>query len=283
MRRSTLATAFLVPRRKDEGTRGPGTRPARASNTPPGDGKRVAGVFEPAIRAAPPAGAAAGGGPGRVLRTGFGVLLLFLCAGAAGALAGDPAAPGEPGREDVLARFAPDQRQKLLAGEPVFESLVSDGDSSSPKGSGRASVLVKAPVEVCFRKFCEIDKHPLYFPRKTVSRVLEDHGTELVVYKELKFPLKTVKFYVRYTVDPAAHRIDFRIDKSRPGDIRESEGFFHFIEVDSGTTLFDYGLLKAEPGMAVPGFIRQYLTSHDLPKVVLNFKKWLESGGAWKK
>jgi len=183
----------------------------------------------------------------------------------------------------ALVRFSPEQRRKLLAGEAVFDSRVTDAGTSGPKGQGRASVLVNAPADLCFRKFCEIDKHPLYFPVKKVSRVVEDRGTELVVYKELGFPLKTMKYFVNYTVDPAAHRVDFRLDKSRPHDIGDSEGYFHFIEVDARTTLFDYGLTKAEPGMPVPRFIRDYMTSHDLPRVVSNFKKWLESGGAWTK
>jgi hypothetical protein len=117
-----------------------------------------------------------------------------------------------------------------------------------------------------------------------VSRVLgvrEDGKTS--VYKELDFKLKTIRYYVLYTIDPGEHRIDFELDESKESDLKASRGYFHFIPVDKDTTLFDYGLLKTAVGIKVPGFIQKYLTSKDLPRVVNNYKQWLESGGTWKK
>jgi hypothetical protein len=185
---------------------------------------------------------------------------------------------------DALGRFSPEQRAKLLAGEPIYEYVINDGDSGSPSGFGKASVLIQAPADRCFQTFCDFDRHPLFFPHITLSRTVVGQGTnDLILYREMSFPLKTVKFYIHYKVDPAAGRVDFELDKSRPADIRDSGGFFHFIPVDANTTLFDYGLTKAEPGMPVPGFVSRYLTSQDLPRVVSNYKKWLESGGSWKK
>ena len=110
---------------------------------------------------------------------------------------------------------------------------------------------------------------------------MEDGRTS--VYKELDFKLKTIRYYILYTIDPVAHRIDFNLDESRESDIKASQGYFHFIAVTPDTTLFDYGLTNTAVGMKVPGFIRRYVTSKDLPRVVNNYKHWLESGGTWKK
>jgi len=213
----------------------------------------------------------------------FGIMWLFAGLFPAHLLAGaQPAAVGGV-ESGPLARFSPEQREKLLAGEAIYEYVIQDGTSSSPSGYGKASVLVKAPADRCFQSFCEFDKHAQYFPHMTASRVVASEGDFLILYKELSFTVKTVKYYIRYKVDPAAHRVDFEMDQSRPLDIKDSGGYFHFIAVSPDTTLFDYALTKAEPGMAVPGFISRYLTSQDLPRVVANFKQWLESGGTWKK
>jgi hypothetical protein len=218
-----------------------------------------------------------------MLKSVFLVLTLLCLGWGPPVLADEAAAKPDNSRVDVLARFSPEQREKLLAGEAIYEYVINDGDSAAPKGYGSASVLIKAPVDQCFKSFCEIDKHPLYFPHKTVSRVVEWKGSDAYVYKEMEFPLKTMRYYVWYKIDPVEHRVDFNLDKEHTSDIRDSAGFFHFIEVDPQTTLFDYGLTKADPGIRVPKFIQKYLTSQDLPRVVSNYKKWLESGGTWKK
>jgi hypothetical protein len=212
------------------------------------------------------------------------LLLLFVWP----ALAAEPADPGEKAMEkapaSVLDRFTPEQQKKLLAGEAIYEAQMANEKSDSPSGAGKAFVLINAPVEECFEKFSDFEAHRLYFPRKTVSKVLEvrEDGT-VSVYKELDFKLKTIRYYIIYTIDPEAHRVDFDLDEARESDIKASQGYFHFIAVDKDTTLFDYGLVNTEVGVKVPGFIRRYLTSKDLPRVVTNFKNWLESGGTWKK
>jgi len=201
--------------------------------------------------------------------------------GAAAAV--EQAATTETTTATVLDRFSPDQRAILLKGKAIYESILEGEDGGSPSGTCKASILIQAPVDECFRRFAEVESHRLYFPRKTVSNVLEVRDGKTLVYKELDFKLKTIKYHILYSIDPADHRIDFELDKSRPADIKESEGFFHFIEIDEDTTLFDYGITKAELNIKVPGFVRRYLTGKDLPRVVTNYKRWMESGGTWKK
>jgi len=191
----------------------------------------------------------------------------------------------------VLERFSPEQKKDLLAGEAVYEYELEEqgdgkgeGQAEKTSGGARAFVLIHAPVETCFERFSDIETHTQYFPRKTVSRVLgvREDG-RVSVYKELDFKVKTIRYYILYTIDPAEHRIDFQLDDSRESDINSSQGFFHFIAVDPDTTLFDYGLTNTAVSMKVPGFIRRYMTSKDLPRVVTNYKKWIESGGTWTK
>jgi len=203
--------------------------------------------------------------------------------------AGRTAAAGPAFGPDVasssqLERFTPEQRKELLAGQAVFEHVLEGENTTTPSGHARAFVLIRAPVEECFRRFADAETHTLYFPRKTVSRVegVREDG-RVSVYKEFDFKLKTIRFHVLYAIDPEAHRIEFNLDESLPADIEASQGYFQFLAATPDVTLFDYGLVNAALGIRVPAFIRNYLTSRDLPQVVTNYKSWLESGGTWTK
>ena len=212
------------------------------------------------------------------------VITLVLCAFSVGkATAVDQAEAAVTQAPSALDRFSPEQREQLLKGKAVYEYIVDSENKGSTSGQCKASILIKVPVDDCFNKFAEIEKHKLYFPRKTVSDVVEVRDNKTLAYKELDFSLKTIKYHILYTINPEAHRIDFELDKSHPSDLKESEGFFQFFAIDGNTTLFDYGITNAEANVKVPGFLRRYMTSKDLPKVVTNYKKWVESGGTWKK
>jgi hypothetical protein len=211
----------------------------------------------------------------------FSLLFFF---SAVPARSGDPDFRPAVAASTVLDRFTPEQKKELLDGEAIYEFVVEGEKSDKPSGGGKAFVLIHAPVEECFTRFADIETHTQYFPRKTVSMVLgiqEDGRTS--VYKELDFKLKTIRYYVLYTIDPVAHRIEFNLDESKESDLKASQGYFHFIAVTPDTTLFDYGLIHTAVGIKIPGFIRRYLTSKDLPQVVTNYRNWLESGGTWKK
>jgi len=182
-----------------------------------------------------------------------------------------------------LARFAEVERDKLLAGEAVFSHAVCGDDGEAGSGSGRASVVIDAPVETCFEIFSDLAQQRHYFPRKTRSDVIASKGNRSWVRTEVDFSLRTIVYTVRYTVDRAHHRFDFELDKRYPHDIDELSGYFRFEQIDGRRTLLTYVVTRLDSGMAVPGFIRKYLTSRDLPAQVVNVKRRIESGGTWKK
>jgi len=225
-------------------------------------------------------------GAGRWVKTAV-LLYVMLPVGSpapGGALAGPRAFGPEAAASPVLDRFTPEQKKELLQGGAVYEYEMRDEKSDRPQGGAKAFVLIHAPVEECFRRFSDIETHTQYFPRKTVSKVVGLHPDgRTVVYKELDFKLKTIRYHILYTIDPGNHRIDFDLDESRESDLKASQGYFHFIAVAPDATLFDYGITKTAVGLKIPGIIRRYLTSKDLPRVVTNFKNWMESGGTWKK
>jgi hypothetical protein len=187
--------------------------------------------------------------------------------------------------DPALARFTPEQQKKLRAGEEVYEPRVEEATTAGGKKkfTAAAMIIINAPIEQCFKMFCDFDKQYLYFPQITKTNVISSSGNRYVIYKELDYRVMKIKYTHILTVDPQIHRVDFATDPSGVNDVKFSQGFFQFQKIDDKRTLFTYGLTKLDPGIQVPEFIQRYMTSRDLPKMVVNLKKWIESGGTWKK
>lgn len=183
----------------------------------------------------------------------------------------------------VLDRFKPDQKQKLLAGEVVYEFIKKNTPDGKSGGHGQSYILINVPIDEAWKMFCEFDKQYQYFPRKTVSKVLQSSPTSALIQNEFNFYVTTIKYTVRYTINQSAHRIDFKMDPKYPHDINDTAGFFLFEKVDDKRCLFTYGATLVDTGLQVPAFIQDYLTSKDLPTQALNVKKRLESKGKWVK
>ncbi len=192
---------------------------------------------------------------------------------------------GKQAEKSLLERFTPEQRDRLLAGDAIYESLLIENPDGSTSAYGQTTAIINAPVEECFRMFCEFDNWRLYFPRIKTSRVIKtsEDSKRLVFYKELDYILTTIKYTQTLTVDPEAHRVDFTIDPTGINDIKASEGYFIFEKMNENTLLFTYALTKMDIGIKIPGFIQNYMASRDLPGVAVNIKKRMESGGKWKK
>ncbi len=185
--------------------------------------------------------------------------------------------------KDPLERFSAEQQKKLKAGDAVFEHVQKKGPDGNIHGHAQSSAIINAPVDKSFDMFCEFDKHHRYFPRKTASEVIKSGEGWALVHKVFDFYLVEVEYVVRYDIDPEKHRVDFKMDKDYKHDIKDTAGFFDFDKIDKDRCLFTYAATKVDTGLMVPGFIQKYITSRDLPAVVLNIKKRIESGGEWTK
>lgn len=192
-------------------------------------------------------------------------------------------AEADEGADGPLAGYTPKQRQRLLAGKPVFSHAKGSAGEGANRGSGRAAVVVEAPIDTCFEIFGDLGQQYLYFPRKTRSDVIASQGNRRWVRTEVDFSVKTIVYTVRYTIDRSHHRFDFALDKRYPHDIAELSGHFRFERIDDRRTLLTYVATELDSGFAVPGFIEKYVTSRDLPAQVVNVKKRIESGGSWTK
>ena len=185
--------------------------------------------------------------------------------------------------KNPLDRFSKEQKEKLLKGEAIYEYVLEEDGDKGAKAHGRAVALVNAPAEKGYKIFCDFEKEHLYFPRMTVSKVLDTKGNVSRVYKELDFGIATLRYTHFMTRNDKELRVDFEKDPKGVNDFKESAGYFQFVKNDDKHCLFFYGLTKGEIGVPVPEFIKKYVTSKDLPDIVLSVKKRVESGGTWQK
>jgi hypothetical protein len=180
--------------------------------------------------------------------------------------------------QDPLQRLTPEQRQKLLTGEAVYEYR----EAGEGQGTGVAMIIINAPAETCFKIFRELDKQSQYFPRKVMSEVVKSEGNKVLVHNRFDYFVATVEYYSQYTIDPQKRRFDFEMDKDYPHNVSESAGYFLFEQIDDRRTLFTYAATRLDIGADVPEFVRQYLISRGLPAQAVNVKKRIESGGKWR-
>jgi hypothetical protein len=183
----------------------------------------------------------------------------------------------------VWNRFTIEERKKLKAGETVYRYAEIKDEDGKTRGRAWSSVIVKTPIDQCFKIFLEFDKHHLFIPRKTKSEVIKTWENKTLVHNEFDFYLLKVEYTSLFTVDEKEHRVDYDMAPEYKHDINDTEGYFHFEKIDDTRTLFTYAVTKVDTGLTVPSFVMEYLTSRDLPNVVLNVRKRIESRGKWTK
>jgi len=175
------------------------------------------------------------------------------------------------------------EKNKLLQGEVIYQSVKSTDAEDRLSGYGQSLAVVNAPIEKCWEIFTQYEQQQEYFPRKTLSRVIDQKPGLVLVQKEFKFYWAKIKYVNQYKIDPKNFRIDFQIDQTYPHDLKDSAGFFLFEKISPDTTLFIYAVTKLDTGIKTPQFIQNYIQKRDLPAVAENVRKRIESNGTWKK
>ena len=200
--------------------------------------------------------------------------VLFICPGNISSLWG---------MDSPLDRFTKAEREKLLAGEVLFQYVTSDGSEEKGLGHGEAYAVINRPIEECFRIMTDVKNKYLFFPRVIESRVIKSDGNRIWEQEVLDFKIRKIKYVLLITLTPEHYRLDFRLDPNYPHSLKHTGGYRYFEKLNEKSALLTYAVTRVDVGIPVPGFIRKALSSRDLPGVVRNLKKRIESGGTWTK
>ena len=186
------------------------------------------------------------------------------------------------GDKTPLDRFSKEQREKLLAGEVVYEYINFEGQEKG-LGHGQAYVIVKKPIDVCWSMITEFDKKKEYYPRVVVSEVVKREENKAWVREVLDFGIANIEYVMVQNLAPEKRRVDYSLDPAYQHDLKDTQGFWYWEKIDENASLLTYAVTKADVGIPVPEFIVKALSSRDLPGIAGNLKKRIESDGKWRK
>ena len=187
------------------------------------------------------------------------------------------------GMESPLDRFTPEQKDKLLAGEILFQYVIENGSGEKGLGHGEVYAVINRPIEECYRIITDIKNKYLFFPHVIESSVIKSEGNRIWEKEVLDFKIRKIEYVLLITFSPEHYRMDFRLDPNYPHSLKDTRGYRFLEKLDEKSALLTHAVTKVDVGIPVPGFIRRALSSRDLPNVVRNLKKRIESGGTWSK
>lgn len=82
--------------------------------------------------------------------------------------------------------------------------------------------------------------------------------------------------------DKSCYCQSWKLNPGYDNDMKEVSGYWKFYWVDDKHTLARYGTW-VETGISIPSAVQEYLTKRDLPEALGAVKKWVDSGGKYRK
>jgi hypothetical protein len=146
-----------------------------------------------------------------------------------------------PAQAQEATEFSADERRRLLAGELVRRNI-SRREGANDLFGGASWQLVRAPIEEVWELVNDPRVYPHLIPSLREARVIEEDGATRLVYMRHDYQIMTTAYYARMQVDEENHSLRFRLDTSRPHDMRAGRGFISLSRY-RGHTIVAWGML----------------------------------------
>jgi hypothetical protein len=148
------------------------------------------------------------------------------------------ASAGDPSQED----FTPDERQRLLQGEPVTRHATARPGRPNLMG-GTSWQIIDRPPDAVWTLLLDSSQYHRTLPQVVRAEIVRDSGAERTLLLEHGNALLQLRYHLAVQIDPRARQINFRVDESRPHDIRSGAGFYLLRPYPNQRTLLVYGVL----------------------------------------
>jgi hypothetical protein len=148
------------------------------------------------------------------------------------------ASGGDPSQDD----FSPDELRRLEQGELVTRPAVTRPGRPALMGGTSWQVIDRSPDAV-WALLLDASQYPRTLPQVVRAEIVQDSGVERTLLLEHGNALVQLSYYLSVRIDPRAHQINFRVDESRPHDIRSGAGFYLLRPYANQKTLLVYGVL----------------------------------------
>jgi hypothetical protein len=182
----------------------------------------------------------------------------------------------------AFAKLSKKLQKRILKGEiPVEDYTVKRNGKSV--GIALARTLIKASPMSVFNYMKVFKKRPLYMPRLKVAKVMKKlKGNNVYVYQRLNIMWKKIHLHLKIKLNPGKS-IRWGLMPGKRSDVTANVGAWVFEPIKGGKhTLLTYSLYT-EPRAWVPGWLKSILVKQDIPKVLRNVRKYVESKGKFRK
>lgn len=218
---------------------------------------------------------------------------LFLAAGlwalAPGVLcsfAAEEAVPGRGQAPDTVriaagidALLTPDTVARLERGDVVTEKKGSHDAEGRARAQARAMILVNRPFAEVWGQMVRDEEYAEFFPYFLGSERYFVSGNEVGMRDRAKVIVFTVQYHVIQTRDPDHGVIAWRLDHSRPNDIRDTTGSWVFRPHGDGRCIAVYSA-DIDSGLHFPKAVERFFLNQGLPGMVKAVKRRVESAAA---
>ncbi len=134
------------------------------------------------------------------------------------------------------------------------------------------TITINAPVEKCWSVISDYERYPEFLPEVKKIRTLNRRGAEVDVQYEAEV-VKIIKYTVHMKEEGPKKLSWSFIDGEF---MKDNKGGWVLEDAGGGTTRATYSI-AVEVGMLVPKTIVNALVETQLPKLLENFKKRIES------
>ena len=202
-------------------------------------------------------------------------------------------APGRAAGDERVKLSSPPLPPKALEGLSVTDIarleegkivvLKQDsGEGKNKKSLILASLLFNQPINKVWEMLKQTDRQKEYLPHLRVAKIIQGDNNGNITEFMLKIMFFNIRYRVDHSFDNADYKLSWHLDPNYKNDLKELYGYYRLYKVDDTHTLARYGS-RVDIGLLVPGFIEDALTRKDLPTALGNVKKWIDSGGTFRK
>lgn len=134
------------------------------------------------------------------------------------------------------------------------------------------TITINAPVEKCWAVVSDYERYPEFLPEVKKIRTMNRRGNEVDVQYEAEV-VKVIKYTV-HMKEEAPKKVSWSFIDGE--FMKDNKGGWVLEDGGNGTTKATYSI-EVEVGMLVPKAIVNGLVDSQLPKLLENFKKRIES------
>ena len=193
---------------------------------------------------------------------------------------GEDSGPLPLSLEEARKDISPEEWERMERGEVI---IFKETERFEGKVFVRAALILEQKVEEVYRLLCQTERQEEYLPHLDESILIERTGNRDRVEFGLDFGFIDIRYRVRHCYhDPGEFRTSWRLDPDFDNDLKDMEGYWNFYRLGDRRTLARY-LTRVRIGKLVPKLIEEILTRRDMPRSLGQLKRWVESGGTWRK